>query len=136
MREVSENRRRRYVSPADFIVAGLVLLFCVASVAMLFFGREEGELSASIYVRGELYETVELSSVKEPMEIEVSGKIPVLISVTSEGAEFKSSGCPDKLCMKRGVLSKDGESAVCLPAGVSLRIESTSSEPEVDAIVG
>ena len=135
MKEVSQNRRR-YLSPADLIVAGLVLLFCAASAVMIFFGRGEGELSACVYVRGELYETVELSSVKEPLEIEIPGKIPVLISVTSEGAEFKSSECHDKLCVKRGVLSKDGESAVCLPAGVSLKIESSSSEPEVDAVVG
>ncbi len=136
MKVTAENRKRRYFSPADLLIAGLVAVFFVLFAGMLFMSRGDGELSAQIYVKGELYDTIELASAKEPQEIEIEGKIPLLISVSSEGAEFVHSGCPDKLCVRRGLISKDGQSAVCLPAGVSVKIVSDSDKPSVDAVAG
>ena len=76
-------------------------------------------------------ERIELNSVNEPYEIEIDGEIPVTISIERDGACFVQSDCRDKICVKTGKLTKPGQSAVCLPAGVSIVLE---GESEIDAV--
>ncbi|MGB9856637.1 MAG: NusG domain II-containing protein [Dictyoglomaceae bacterium] len=40
-----------------------------------------------------------------------------------KGVRMVSSPCPDKLCIKQGWINKIGESIVCLPNRVVLRLE-------------
>ena len=63
----------------------------------------------------------------------VPGGLRVVIAVENGEAWFESSCCPDQLCVRSGRLSKTGEAAACLPAGVVLRIE---GKAEADAITG
>ncbi|MBQ4068636.1 MAG: NusG domain II-containing protein [Lachnospiraceae bacterium] len=50
-------------------------------------------------------------------------------------AWIDTADCPDKLCVNFGKISKSGESIVCLPHKVVIRIESNISDKEgLDAI--
>jgi hypothetical protein len=48
--------------------------------------------------------------------------IPVVLEVNGGRIRFQSSGCPDKICVNSGWLSRAGQSAACVPAGVALRL--------------
>lgn len=53
-------------------------------------------------------------------EIEIEG---VIIKIEGFEAFVLSSDCPDKTCVKTGVLTMAGQKSVCLPNGVILSLE-------------
>ncbi len=136
MKASGERKKRRFFSLPDIFVLGFALLCTALGFVFLLMPKGEGELFAEIKIHGELFKTVELTSVENPYEIPVEGDLPVTIEVAPEGIRFKESKCPDKLCINRGAINKSGESAVCLPAAVSIRIVSKNSSPQVDAVMG
>ena len=50
-----------------------------------------------------------------------------------QGAAVTASTCPDQVCVQTGQLTRAGESAICLPARVTLRLEGGGDS--VDATV-
>ena len=44
------------------------------------------------------------------------------------------ASCPDKLCVKQGKIDKDGQSIICLPNKVVVKIVSDKTN-DVDAVV-
>ena len=45
------------------------------------------------------------------------------MELSPRGARVADSGCPDKTCVRAGILTQAGQSAVCLPGRVVLRLE-------------
>lgn len=109
----------------DFITAALVIALGVAIWLFPFFSSP-GDI-AVISVDGK--KTAELS-LSEEYSAEFSGcKVNV-----SEGAIcVESSDCPDGVCVKTGKISRRGESIICVPNRVDIKI---SGEAEYDAITG
>lgn len=58
----------------------------------------------------------------------------VEITVRDGRAAFTSADCPDKICIKTGFIGARGQSAVCLPNRLTLRI--TGGSGGVDAVIG
>ena len=52
------------------------------------------------------------------------------------GAAFVSSPCPDQVCVEAGLCDRVGETAVCLPQRVSIRIVGDGGDGAVDAMTG
>ena len=70
---------------------------------------------------------------------------PVFVEVTSSGTTTQYSldadskitltgDCPDKLCVKTGKISRSGQSIVCVPARISVRL--TGGNHSSDAVAG
>ncbi len=129
------QKKRKLFTLADLVVVGLVLLCFFCAVFSFFIGHNKEAVYAEVKIYGKLYERINLSEVTEAYDMPVDGDIPVVLRISSEGVCFESSDCPDKLCVKRGVISKNGESAICLPAAVSVKIVSSETS-EIDAVVG
>ena len=100
----------------------IILLFAVLCVLLflppLFSGGNR--VTAVIWCGGEKFREIDLSSVEESYEIEVNGCV---LSVEKGKIAFVSSTCRDKLCKKSGHLSKNGDTAACVPNKVVVRIE-------------
>ena len=80
---------------------------------------------AEIYVDGELYQKVSLSK-----DSEIA--LDHLKIIVADGAvRVQEADCPDKICVKRGAISKAGQTIVCLPNRVVVKITGKS---EVEAI--
>ncbi|MCD8552867.1 NusG domain II-containing protein [Seleniivibrio sp.] len=56
----------------------------------------------------------------------------VIIQVTSEGARFLESDCPNRICIKQGWVKNCGDTAVCVPKHLALVME--CKEQDYDAI--
>ena len=109
----------------------LVLVFAVAVGVYLYAKTRPKGAEAVIEQDGEVYRRVVLADLKEPLTLEVNGAV---IELDKDGAHFVSSPCPDKICVNKGIIKRAGDSAVCLPQRVSVRIEGGDSE--IDSVTG
>lgn len=57
---------------------------------------------------------------------------PITIHITTDGARIESSSCPEQLCVRKGNIRRSGDSVICAPNRVRVRIE--SDKEDFDAI--
>ena len=53
--------------------------------------------------------------------------------IKNERARILDADCPNKICVNKGYISKNGESIICLPHHVVVAVES-SEDNNVDAV--
>ena len=104
----------------------LIIIFALLGVALFFFfGADKGG-NVEIYVNGEKYMTVSLS---RDRVIELDD----LTVVVKDGAVYvENADCKDKICEHTGSISKKGQTIVCAPNRVVIRI--TGKKGDVEAI--
>lgn len=124
---VAGKKPRRAVPEWAILLALLLvaLIVFVLSRALAPAGR-----TAVIEQDGKTVAEVSLAAVQETQTFSVRGAV---IEVTAEGARFADSDCPDRICVETGLLRRAGESAVCLPNRVSVRITGSGG---ADAVTG
>lgn len=126
--------KSRYIKKADiiFIVGGIL----AAVVLYILFNSFSQKGNTVVVKQGsEVIKTVNLDTLSEPCVIELDGEYPCTVTVDRDGAYFSKAACPDKICQKTGRISKTGETAVCLPAKVSVTITGSNAE-QYDAVTG
>lgn len=105
----------------------LSLLLIAGAIFALIFALQGDGSTVVVTVNGEVFAEESLS---KNVEIDVDGLLTVVIS---DGTVFvEGSTCPGGLCEGMGEISKSGESIVCLPNGVVVKI--TADEPEYDFV--
>ena len=113
-------------------LAVLFALGIVLTVGIYCFS--ENGSAITVTVDGQLYGTYTLSESRE-IPIELDGGISNVIVIEDGAAYMKDADCPDKLCMRQGAISRDGQTIVCLPH--KLVVEVTGGEKEAyDSISG
>ena len=129
-------RKRIGLRRADLILAGMLAAFALVLIGgYALFSRQGGEADLTT-PEGE-----RMLPLSEDVTLSIEGKngIPVVIRVEDGAVWFESSGCPDQICVHSGRLTRTGDAAACLPAGVLLRVtESGEAEGSVpaDAVAG
>ena len=103
---------------ADLILV-LVLLIVALSVFILWRSTREAGQWAVVYVNGA---EVCRYSLSEDGEYPLNGGSNLLV-VDGGAAYMKSADCPDKKCVNMGKKSLSGETIVCLPNRLEIRIE-------------
>ncbi len=111
------------------LLLGLLLL-CV--LVFWIFSRLPGGTEAVVERDGQELFRQKLSRLSGPETVQIDGENGIALTVVfyPDGAAVTSSQCPDKICVHTGKLTKAGETAICLPAKVVLRLEGPS---ETDA---
>lgn len=104
----------------DIILFSVLLLLSLIILIAVTLTRKDGSY-AEIKVDGELYGVYSLN---EDRVIDIGDTNHIVIS---EGYVYmESADCPDRTCVKRGKISKSGESIVCLPNRVTVTIKASS----------
>ena len=104
------------------LVAALLLL--VGLTVWFALAPEKGDY-AEVYVDGKKQLTLKLNEDREVA-------LDHLVIVVSGGKiSVKDADCPDKICQKRGAINKKGQSIVCLPNRIVIKI---AGKGEVEAI--
>jgi hypothetical protein len=123
-------RQRKFFAFRD-----IAFLSCLALGLAAFVGLTRraagGEKYAVIAVDGRVTEEIPLwrATTHSP-----AGRPGVQIAVRGGMVGFVRSDCPDKICVHSGFLSIPGQSAVCLPNRVVVKVASKGA-PELDSTV-
>lgn len=135
---------------------GLVVL-CVAALAigLAFFrfrGGEAGDLTAVVTIDGAEVDRFAPSDLLEsPRTYSGNGyTLTVALAIDYEGPPRNAlppsgeaglrvavSDCPTQDCVRTGLIHRSGQSIVCLPARIVIRLEGGGADPDgVDAVLG
>ena len=99
------------------------------TAALLFTGRTQAR-EAELLVDGAVVRSFPLD--REAEFTVKAGKYYNVIKTGKGWASIASADCPDKACVRTGVLRKAGSGAVCLPHRLVLRIKGSASD--VDSV--
>ena len=112
---IDKNRKKRYIYDA---ILALSLIVVSLSALLIWRGITDRGRYACVSVGGEVVSEYSLSV---DGEYELNGGSNILVIKGGE-AYISHADCPDGLCVKTGKISLVGESIVCLPNKVSVRI--------------
>ncbi|WP_158590860.1 NusG domain II-containing protein [Acutalibacter sp. 1XD8-33] len=116
-----------------------VIIVLVAAGIFALQSQAPKGIMAVVEVEGQTTVRRDLAQVEGAESLPIAGAdgIALTVEFSREGARVLSSTCPDKTCQRTGLLSRAGESAVCLPGRVVLRLEGKEDRSlEADAVTG
>ena len=116
---------------ADYLLAGGIVLLALALWALELLPAKAADC-AILTVNGRCVSRLPLNEAAEFTWRD--GESYLTVRVADGRACIAASSCPDQTCVRRGAISRGGETSVCLPnrAALSLTLENTS---ETDAIL-
>lgn len=122
-------------SKAQSIVVVAIALMVLASVGFLIYQQlkpKEPAMSAVVAIDGTDVCVIDLSKDAEPYDIDLDAMfgVGVVLEVNEHQIHFKSSTCPDQICVHAGLLWCDMDLAVCMPNKVSVMVVPTADLPK------
>ncbi len=129
------NKNRRFYKRIDLILIALVLLisFMIGLIQKSANTQNENRY-AYIYHENILVEQIDLNSA-ENTTFALNQNPEIIFEIKDGEIAFISSPCHDKICIKTGFISQNGETAVCLPEKTVLTIKSSVPTDVPDIIV-
>ena len=117
----------------DAVAIGAVILAAIALLIFFLVSAGNGEAhTVRIYRNGEAIREMPLG---ENGEYLVTGTYENLVEIRDGRAAITRSSCPGEDCVHSGWISQPGRSSVCLPNRVEVRIEGSTADDEVDAVI-
>lgn len=117
----------------DFLLILCFFLIAAGFFIFLFFFSPQGRI-AIIEHSGQEISRIDLATISEPQEIDIGGPYGIRLLAESDGIRFLSSDCPDQVCVRTGKITTPGQSAICLPAQISVRL--TGKQKDIDGYTG
>lgn len=119
--------KRNFFTKKDLIII-LAVLVLSALLFLLFslYTKGQSEYVQIIY-EGEVIDTLPLDT---DMEYSPVTNENIVIEIRDSRARFKTSDCPDKVCVNTGWLSSPGQTAVCLPNKISIVIQTSVADKD------
>jgi hypothetical protein len=115
----------------DFLIIGLLLILTVV-VTVFASGLSKGK-SALITLNGNKVGIIQIGSITT---IDIEGPLGITkIASDENGVRVVSSPCPHKHCIRLGRASISGQTVICVPNRVAIRIVG-EDENGVDGVVG
>ncbi len=115
---------------SDALAAGAVLLSAVLLLCVPLFFDRGGETLTVTTPDG-----VSEYSLATDQELEITARgITLFVKIQNHRVTVVESTCPDKICKSSRAISHSGESIVCAPAGIVLRV--TGGDGDVDFVAG
>lgn len=111
----------------DGVICAVLALLCAALFLLPLLQNADEDLTAQIVANGEVIETVALSTLQAEETREYGGCVIVL---SPEGVCVKDADCPDRLCVKTGLISHSGETVACVPNRVVVTLRQARAADE------
>lgn len=129
-----QSPKLRPTAPDGLVVLAVILL----AAGLAFFqwrgGQAEG-LTAVVSVDGA--EVDRFLPEAESLRTYTNNGYTLEVACTEDGLRVTRSDCPTQDCVHTGAITRSGQSIVCLPARIIIRLEGGQAEPgDVDAVLG
>ena len=116
----------------DALVALAVLLLAIGTAGVFYSGLgSSSHVTATITHKGEVVDKVILSALNEEKTVTIDGSYHLTIALTEEGVQVTESDCPTQDCVRTGTISRPGQSIVCLPEQVVVRLDGEGDGPDI-----
>ncbi len=110
----------------DFVIIGLVLLAALGCTLAFWQGKTD-TLYCVVSQNGEELSRIRLvEGYEQTIQLEAIYRGETIyntIQIDGKTVRFSHATCPDQLCVHAGTLTQGGQIAVCLPAGIILKLE-------------
>lgn len=116
----------------DIVIIAVIIMTAVI-MTLLLFEKNTIAKAAIITQNNTALDSVRLDQLDERYTFNYQGEYPGTIEAEKGKIRFSHADCPDQVCVQTGWISRPGQIAVCLPAGIIIRIE--GKETDVDIIV-
>lgn len=115
----------------DIIVVLAVIVLMAG--AFLYNGiKDSNKNHVEIYVGDKLYGKYSLDK-EQTFEIKLDDDEVNIVHIHDGGVEMKEANCPDQVCVKTHFIKKTGQSIVCLPHKVNIKIVGDGDSLDVEA---
>lgn len=118
---------------SDIAVVTALLLIALTLWGLRFFAPQGEDKKIEILCDGVPIKTIALPAEDSLIALGESGQIK--LEIKDNQIRFVEADCPDKTCVRSGFIDKAGQSLLCLPNRIVVRIVG-ESEIGVDGIVG
>lgn len=117
---------------ADIVLIGLLIIMAFISYIVIFnFMSRHGDV-VEVYSQSKLIKKVPLDTDTE-FEVKIDNHVNV-IRVENGFVFMLDADCPDKLCKKQGKIRNSGETIICLPNKIVIRVDAEKQNSDaVDA---
>lgn len=122
----------------DGVVALAVIALAVCA-ALTVWQREEsgGVLTAVVTADGVEVDRFAPAALMDGPRSYTSSGVTLTVEAADGGLRVSTSDCPTQDCVHTGAISKSGQSIVCLPGRMVIRLTGgTAEENAVDAVIG
>lgn len=113
-------RMQRKIRVWEILIICIIVILSVFLFLLFKILGHDGK-TAVITIDSEVINTINLETEKD-MILKLKGHENIIIEVKDGKIRVLSSDCPDKICVKRGFISKAGESIICLPNKLIIEI--------------
>ena len=124
---------RLKLKPGDLIIAAVIVLSAIF-MAISLYEKDTSDKVAVISQNNVIINKISLNQSSKPHTFSYEGEYPGTIEVENGRIRFSYAECPDQVCVHTGWIQRPGQIAVCLPAGVIIKIEGFE-ESDIDIIV-
>ena len=101
----------------------LIIILAASLAFVVFQSMAKGEnLCAVVSIDGKKVAVIPFDAEAQQREVDLEQHVGVKVVLETAGDKirFKSSSCPDKICINNGWLSRDMDIAVCMPNKTSV----------------
>ena len=128
-----DKRNDLRIRKGDILLIAAVLLLA-AALFIPIHSRSAGEAAVvQVWQEGELVREIPIWS---DVEFTVEGSFTNTVRIEGGKVAVVASDCPSQDCVRTGWRSRTGQSIICLPNQVEIRLVGQGSDPEVDAAAG
>lgn len=115
----------------DIKLIVIILFIAVAGMTFLFLTQKPGD-KVIVIIDGEVYKEYSLN---KDISVDIEGVNGGTnhLEIKDGHADVTDATCLDKICVHQNQIDKNGETIVCLPNKVIVKVESTT-ESEIDGV--
>ena len=113
----------------DYVILAAALLLVIACFVAVWMPREKGR--SVVLTAPDGVQTLALTG-QQTLTVTGNGGIVLTVEIADGRVRVCESNCPDRVCVNSGWLSQVGQTAACVPAGVSVRV--VGGSPLVDGV--
>ena len=118
-----------------FKLGDVLIIIVIVVTALLMLGlyikKDTVGKTAVITQNNVVLKRIRLDQLTERFTMDYAGQYPGTLEAENGCIRFSYAECPDQVCVHTGWISRPGQIAVCLPAGVIVKIEGESDDMDI-----